>query len=413
MQTGKKNHFKNENKNQVLEKFVAASGFDMTIYENLISYPIKDAKAGYDFQGGLIHPKTLQLVEEAVHQRHDKTSQIIPDTGLTSLDIPKLRKVEGTFLFGGIIFNNFGHFLLESIVRLWAYEHVREFDPYIFFYSPWGIPEYKERHNYMHQVLKGFNIPFNRIVFISDIVLLSKVIIPQQKYGFGLCRTPDNMIMNFIKSFKIPNPSFKITNPLDKSGSPANKIYVSRSQLPFSQGRPFGEIQFENFLKANGYLIFYPEKHTLYDQLRIYKKAKKIIFCDGGAIYASILLPDLNAKTAIIARRRDHRWNYKELTEHFLGFNLPVLWIDEIVGQFQYGMETWDAAGEINWYNVSVILKNENFVESTFQGLDSPDYEEMKRKELQQYIQSIQTNPRFLNYMQKLREQYPVLPASF
>jgi hypothetical protein len=147
--------------------------------------------------------------------------------------------------------------------------------------------------------------------------------------------------------------------------------------------------------------------------LAIYKRAKKIIFCDGGAIYSTILLPHLSAEVAIVARRRDYRWNYKELTEHFYGYKKPVLWIDEIIGQYRYGLETWDAAGEIDWYKVSLVLKKESFVESVFEGLDTDRYEETKRKELLQYIFSIQSNPLFLDYMEKLKEEYPILPMSF
>ncbi len=403
----KKEHSNSQQKIEEIEKLVASNDAEVVIYENPVSYPVETAQVDYNFQGGLIDSKTLQLIKEATLLRHNRICQAMPEWNYDSLEISRLPKIEGTFLFGGILLNNFGHFLLESISRLWAYDMFKKFDPYILFYAPWGIPDYLKKNNHVHQVFKGFDIPLKRLIFFKEIIKLQRVIIPEQKYGFGKCRTPNNAFINFIKKFNF-------RDQLPKAFHDSDKIYVSRSGLSFSQGRPFGETLFETYLQANGYRIIYPEKHTLYEQLAIYKQAKRIIFCDGGAVYSTILLPELSAEVAIVARRRDSRWNYKEVvTEHFNGYNKTVLWIDEVVGQYQYGLETWDAAGEIDWYKVSLLLKKENFVLTAFENLDTTKYADIKRNELQQYIQSIHTNPIFLDYMQKQQEQYPIMPLRF
>lgn len=399
------NSFDYKRKMHEIDEFAGSAGAEIKLFENLISYPVENATSGYDFQGGLIDSKTCNLVKEAVLIRHNQYSQHMPAWNYNNIELAKLPEIDGTFLYGGILLNNFGHFLLESIGRLWAYNLFKKINPYIHFYAPWGIPDYKKKDHYMYQLFKGFGIPINRLVFFTEIVQLKKVIVPEQKYGFGKCRTPDSTFINFIQLFHLPDRF--------KAGPDAEKIYVSRSALPFNQGRPLGESEFEKYLRSNDYLVVYPEKLTLYEQVTLYKKAKKIIFCDGGAMYGTILLPNLNADVAIVARRRDHRGNYKDITEHFYGYKKSILWIDKVVAQYQFGMETWDAAGEIDWYKVSVTLQAAGFVSSTFQGLDTHTFAAVKRKELQQYIQSIEANPLFLNYMQKLKEEYPILPASF
>jgi hypothetical protein len=404
----KRKRLTDQEKFQAIEAIAVSKNREIEICENPVSYPVKLAEVpGYDFQGGLINSSTLQLVEQAILIRHNKDAQAPSQLNLDNSSISAgLSKKSGAFFFGGILFNNFGHFLLESIGRLWAYSLFHEFDLPVLFYAPWGIPDYKKEDNYIHQLFKGFDIPVNRLIFLNEPVQLEKVIIPKLKYGFGKCRKPDGTFLSFIQSFRLPDH-------LPKAARDADKIYVSRSQLPFKQGRPFGETLFEKYLQANSYIIIYPEKYTLYEQLSLYKRAKKIIFCDGGATYGTILLPGITAAIAIVARRRDHRWNYKEITEHFLGYKKPVLWIDEIICQYQFGLESWDAAAEVDWFNVSVALKKEGFTENLFEKPDMADFEVIKKRELQQYIESIHTNPVFINYMQKLKEEYPILPTSF
>lgn len=303
--------------------------------------------------------------------------------------------------------NNYGHFLLESIGRLWAYSRFSRFKLPILFYAPWGPPNYKKKDNYVYQFLKSAGISADRIVFFESVIQLKTVIIPQLKYGFGQCRTPDLTFIRFIQMLQIPGS-------LPGTFRNADKLYVSRTGLPWRQGRPLGEVHFEKYLQENGYTIFHPENYTLYQQVSILKKAKKIIFCDGGSVYTTILLPQLSAEVAIVARRRDHRWNYKEvMAEHFYGYNKNVLWIDEILGQYEFGLQSWDAAGDVDWHKVSIQLRQAGFLSATYNYEHTDEVSELKLKELQQYIHSLNGNPQFLQFMEKLKEQHPAIPPSF
>jgi hypothetical protein len=385
--------------------FLTNTGREATVYNEVISFPVTTIIAGNDFCGGLLHSDTFQLIEKAVLLRSGKLSQTMP-VATEKIAVSSLRKMEGHFLYGGLLLNNFGHFLLESLGRLWAYHLCKSFNPYILFYAPWGIPDYRRSKHFVNQLFKGFGIPVERIIFLTEMVQFKNVIVPEQKYGYGMCRTPDSTFLQFVRSFKPGNQLFG-------RKSTADKVYVSRSQLPFGQGRPLGETLFENYLQANGYVVIYPEQLTIYEQVAIYSNAKKIVFCDGGAMYSCILLPDIRADIAIVARRRDHRWNYKEVTEFFLGYNKSILWIDEVTGQYQFGLETWDAAAEVDWYKVSVTLQEQGFVTSIFEVTNAEDYRNTIRRELLQYVQSIQSNPLFLDYMQTMKATYDILPASF
>ena len=380
---------------------------EILIYEEVLSYPlarslVQDTEYT-KYSGGLINTKTYQLIAEAVHTDEGNYCQELPTFNFHELAHKKISELKYPLLFGGILFNNFGHFLLESLSRLWAYDFVREIDPYILFYTPYGYPDYLDKNNYINQVLTGFGIPLKRIVFINQLVKIDKVLIPIQKYGHGYLTNPDAIFLNFIRSFR-----FKHDTP--KGFENADKIYVSRSKMPIDSGKPIAENLFEEYLLSNGYKVFYPEKFSLYQQLTVYHNAKKIIFCDGGAIHTCILLADLQADIAIIVRRRDPRWSGRFMAEQFEGYGKSVLWIDEVSGQYQFGRETWDALSSVNWYKVSISLENERFVNTRFNSFNQTEYSNLAKYELKKYIQKLSNsnnNDSFIEFMMGIKEDYP------
>lgn len=370
----------------------------LSLYRDVISYPLTQGKEK-DYLGGLINTKTNTLIDEAIHFGYMKVFCQEPpnlkSSELTSTNIPE---IEHTVLFGGIFYNNFGHFLLESLGRLWAYEYVKELDPYMLFYAPWVPPQdYLEKQNYAYQVLSGFNIPLKRVFFVDHIAKIKKIIIPSQKYGYEYCKNPDSIFLKFVNSFKFPQI-------IPKGFENADKIYVSRSKIPAGAGKPIGEKFFEEYLLSNGYKIFHPERYSLYQQLSLYSKAKKLIFCDGGALHACILLPKLEAEVAVIARRRDTQYDCREILEQFQGYNKNVLWIDAVKEQYQFGLATWDAVSVVDWFQVSVQLQAYSFVKEVFESFNNVDHRNLIRSELRTHLQSISGDPRFTDFMMKMPE---------
>lgn len=369
----------------------------LSYHKNVLSFPLIEGKVK-DYAGGLIDSKTHTLIPEAIYLNYRKTlSQELPDVNASDLLNANLIEITHPVLFGGLFWNNFGHFLLESLARLWAYDHVRHLDPYILFYLHWVPPKYLEKQNYAYQALAGFNIPHNRILFTNQPVIIKDILIPAQKYGYEYCKNPDNDFMKFIQSFRYPQT---IPNGFEST----DKLYVSRSKIPDGAGKPIGEKLFDDYLVSNGYTIFHPELYTLYQQLTIYSRAKKIIFCDGGAIHGCILLPDLKAEIAIIARRKDADYDCREITDQFIGYRKEVLWIDAVKEQYQFGLESWDAVSFVDWLEVSVHLQAQGFVNNVFEDFNKIDKNNLIHNELRRHIQSVSNKPGFTEFLMKLPE---------
>lgn len=91
------------------------------------------------------------------------------------------------------------------------------------------------------------------------------------------------------------------------------------------------------------------------------------------------------------------------ITGQFQGYGKDVLWIDAVRCQYQFGLESWDALSDIDWYKVSILLQQQGFVYNIFKRFNQLDYSSLVRNDLQSYIQKISINPQFIDFMAKLK----------
>jgi hypothetical protein len=82
-------------------------------------------------------------------------------------------------------------------------------------------------------------------------------------------------------------------------------VYVSRARLP--EGRFAGEAHLDEALAAAGVMVFHPETADLPHQLRLYQRARRLIFSEGSAVHALQLLGHVEADVAVLARRPGNR----------------------------------------------------------------------------------------------------------
>jgi capsular polysaccharide biosynthesis protein len=367
---------------------------DLMVCEDVLALTLS-AGVTATFSGGLVDPATLDLVPQAIHFDGGDTQELPDRKRLVALRGKS--PVPGTWLFGGILFNDFPHFMLESLGRLWARRISGLECTRLLFFAPWGLPDCMNEHNFVNQTLRGFGIPLDDVVFIDADTRIERVLIPKQKYGYKIAAKPDADFVDFLRSFQFDH--------VDRFAY--RKLYVSRSRLPSRAGRPIAESIIEKLLDENGYVIFHPQDHDLYTQLSTYESAERLIFCDGGALHACVLLPDLAAEIAVIARRRDPRWESSDIGEQFVGLGKRFRWIDQVNGQYQFGLETWEALSHVDWIAVSAELLREGFIEKGATLCAEPDRSRAVHDDLGRFIRSIVDDARFLDYMAALKDHLP------
>lgn len=344
-------------------------------------------------------PQAHTLIHEAIHYRDDAYIQSLPTAHIDKYSIDNCLEIRQPCLYGGILFNHFGHFVSESLSRLYAYPLVREANPFVLFYPSWGRPDYLEKDNYVNQILTGFGIPADRIILLDQIAKIKEIVIPTQRYGWGLIHRVDEVFIEFARTFKFTQ---KFPTGLENE----ERIYVSRSRLRNS-GRQIGDKLFELYLEQEGYKIFYPEDHTIAEQLTVYACAQRLIFSEGSAVLSCILLPDLKADVAIIGRRRDPVQCMRMTIDCLQGYGKSILWVDAVRGQYQFGLNTSNALADIDWQEVTRLLHEYGFITHPSPILTDEDRLDRVKHELREYLHEIHENPLFIDYMMKFKETYP------
>ena len=184
------------------------------------------------------------------------------------------KTLDETVVYGDIICNHFGHFLMDSFSRLWyAVKHKNENLRYAFIAS--GNFELQD----YHVKLLGFlGIDESRLLIIKEPTQFKRIIIPKQAWytASGYNTELFNYVWDEIRS-KITPKKFK-------------KVYLSRSKYKYHD--IFGEEFFENFFGSHGFKIIYPELLPIEDQVAYISGADEVACIYGTLAHHALFAKD-------------------------------------------------------------------------------------------------------------------------
>jgi Glycosyltransferase 61 len=202
------------------------------------------------------------------------------------------QSLEGRWLWGGVLWAHFGHFLVESSSRLWALPSVEDDIQGILF-----IPKRPK----VGSEVRGFHRDFLAL-FGTDLPIhvaaqptgVEELVVPGQGFGLGKITEGTRRFRRSVHD--------RFASDIPAEG--AEKIYISRSKLGLGKGGLLGEEQLETLLEAEGYEIFHPQEHSLSDQIARYKAARQVIAADGSALHLFAMVGRPDQEVAMILRRR-------------------------------------------------------------------------------------------------------------
>jgi hypothetical protein len=215
-------------------------------------------------------------------------------------------KLAGRQLWCGQIWAHFGHFMCESLSRLWALDLLKE--------QPDGLVFMVKRpqrrtliHGYQRAFMELFGIDLP-ITILNKPTEVEELIVPGQGFGLGPVARGTPEFHAFMH------------NRLIKGARPegAKKLYISRSALPGQVGGVILEERLEQNLAASGYTIFHPQNHSLEVQIETYRAADQILGLDGSAFHMLGFVASPEQQIGVILRRNSAV--YRPIVEQIDGF---------------------------------------------------------------------------------------------
>ena len=209
--------------------------------------------------------------EIVTHSRTVRTAEsrcIVGDTP----DLPPrpVRKVSKRVLYGGFVFEHFGHLLLEGLSRLWG---ARLTDN--------RLPIYVQ--------CAGANLSQAALTLLDLAGLAKRVHVVRQDTSFDSVVVPEPAFVIQSKAHKAFKEMYlRITDRvlgsshIDTTDQP---LYLSRTGLPPNVRALFGESLLEDVLRRNGAHIVHPERLDLTEQIRLINRHRVVLGPIGTAFH--------------------------------------------------------------------------------------------------------------------------------
>jgi hypothetical protein len=331
----------------------------------LPSFPF--ALQGRHTEGLFWDPGQQEVVIEALlaHATPPQRPEVQLDAGALASAARSLGDhdaIETTVIFGGYLVRHFGHFLHESLSRLWWLGKGKAIHPVahearsrlqgegadVVFFMPRWLDGGKDLPAYMAEVLAGLGLPTERIRILVGPTRLRRLLIPAQCWGFDFDQPAWNnhlgcdcrqLMRALLGSYDLP-PAL-----LDEGLQPPEKLYITRSGLPLQLGRLLGDVLLDRLLEAAGFRIFHPERHPIAEQIRLYSLAQELVFMDGSALYLlwfCHLRPGV--RISVILRRRQGAWMCDQL-KLLLPATAGLRWrlLDALLGEGLTSQKDWES----------------------------------------------------------------------
>lgn len=203
-----------------------------------------------------------------------------------------LEYLRGRYLFGGLARHHFGHFMLETLARLWALgANGQPYDGLILLPMPdmdFAATLRRRVQGFLQDL--GCTMPIH---LLRAPVMVEHLDVPTQGFGHG--------------DWTIGSPAFRdyVRQRVDLTCPPSgpDKIYISRRKLKHDHQSLETERKIEKLMTRAGYRIVHPQRESLRNQCRLYRAAHTIVGGDGSAFHLVPFAMQPETRIGLIARR--------------------------------------------------------------------------------------------------------------
>ena len=252
----------------------------------------------------------------------------------------------GKWLWGGVLYHHFGHFQLQSIARLWAMTRYRDEIEGIVFVTRAQLALQDFEREYL-RLLVG-DVP---VKVVSDTTDVEALVIPGQGFGLGEIAQGTRIFRRYIAA--------NFAKDIAPEGP--DDLFISRAFQPLEKGGFVGEELLDARMEEAGYSVFWPEKHSLHEQIARYKAAKRIVALDGSALHLFAMVGTKAQSVAMILRRE--RVASRSLRRHLASFTkAKPLVINALSDAAEVTVGKKRDVSELDFEVIGRLLKRHGFI---------------------------------------------------
>lgn len=258
-------------------------------HRNVTSYPwAENEPRGFRRAAGMFDEDGTHIAESHCWRYADEPLTVIPDRDDSAAPHPVLK---GRWLFAGLYYAHFGHFLVETTSRLYALAKHADVDG-IFFYPKMQLThEFKPYRQYL-PVFQHLGLGELRARLPQTPITIEEIAFPPPAFGIGEMSAGRPEYRTFMRD--------RLGRDTPAEG--AEDLYITRSGLTSRRGRIVMEDHLEKLLEAEGYRIFHPQDASFAEQIAQYKAAKRIVSLDGSALHLAAMVVKPGTEIGIINR---------------------------------------------------------------------------------------------------------------
>lgn len=210
-------------------------------------------------------------------------------------------RLEGRWIFGGLLRDHFGHIITNALGRLWVADHVGDVSGVLFLRDK-TPSEHSVIYSRLAEVLR---LPQDHRILSRPVVAESLVVAPDLFSEARDC---------------VADPAFNrwLDARFPSDCEATRRVYVTRSRLDPLSGRLLCEDILEENFKAAGFEVFVPETASMAEQVAVYRQSREIVSTDGSALHLAALVAGPEARVTILLRRpKVHRIFTNHMADRF------------------------------------------------------------------------------------------------
>lgn len=185
-----------------------------------------------------------------------------------------LEHIDDSVIFGGFLIDHFGHFLLESLSRLWfVLDNPDDVRPIAFISKGNSWP------SWFDEFMQLLDIPQHRIIHVVRPTQFANVTVPEETiHSWRSCKRELRYVYDKLAR--------------NAGEGPYSKVYLTRSGVKDSFGHNFGvygESYFEHFYAERGYEVVSPETLSIREQIALVHGASEIVSTMGTLAHFALV----------------------------------------------------------------------------------------------------------------------------